>query len=69
MATGKREAALIEKIRDLSPAQVAEVEDFIDFLRQRERERWAATAAATKLSERAFARVWDNPADEDYDKL
>ena len=56
---------LIEKIRFLPPAKVSEVEDF---LCQRDADR-CLSQAATKLSESAFARVWDNPDDADYDQL
>ena len=59
---------LIEKIRLLSPAKVSEVEDFVDFLCQRDTDH-RLSQAATKLSESAFARVWDNPDDDDYDRL
>jgi hypothetical protein len=59
---------LIEKIRILPPERLVEVEDFVDFLRQREEDRRLARAA-TKLSEAAFQRVWDNPDDAEYDKL
>jgi len=59
---------LIEKIRSLSPEKVAEVEDFVDFLKARDEERRLLGAAA-KLSEDAFRRVWDNPDDADYDRL
>ena len=59
---------LIDKIRSLPPQKVAEVEDFVDFLRQREEEH-RLTRAATKLSEEAFRKVWDNQDDADYDQL
>ena len=59
---------LLEKIRNLPPDKVAEVEDFVDFLRQRHDER-KLTRVATKLSENAFGKVWDNPDDADYDRL
>ena len=62
------DSGLIEKIRALPPDKVAEVEDFVDFLRQRDDDRRLARAV-TKLSESAFGRVWDNPADADYDRL
>ena len=45
-----------------------EVEDFVDFLRQREEERRFAKAM-TGASEAAFAKVWDNPNDAEYDRL
>lgn len=62
------EEELVEKIRRLAPERVAEVEDFVDFLRQRDEER-GHTDAAARLSEAAFARVWENPDDADYDRL
>ena len=63
-----QEQALIEKIRQLSPDKQAEVEDFVDFLSQREEDR-RLTQAAAKLSEDAFRQIWDNEADSAYDKL
>ena len=62
------EQELLAKIRTLPPERVAEVEDFIDFLRLRDEEQ-QLTRAASKLSEAAFARVWENPDDADYDRL
>jgi hypothetical protein len=59
---------LIEKIRALPPEKILEVEDFVDFLRSRSEDNRLARAAA-QLSEAAFGRVWDNPADADYDRL
>jgi len=59
---------LFEKIRSLPPERVAEVEDFVDFLRVRDEDR-RLTGAATRLSEEAFTRVWDNPDDAEYDRL
>jgi hypothetical protein len=61
------EETLIEKIRSLPPEKVAEVEEFVDLLRT-SNER-SLTSAASKLSEAAFARVWDNPDDAVYDRL
>ena len=46
---------------------MAEVEDFVEFLTQREDRQ--LTQAASKLAERAFRKVWDNPADAAYDRL
>jgi hypothetical protein len=60
--------AVIEKINELSPDLIIEVEDFVDFIRQRHKER-ALTHAAMAGSERALEKVWDNPEDADYDKL
>ena len=59
---------LIEKIRVLPPDKTVEVEDFVDFLRHRVADR-RLSQAATKLEEAAFAQVWDNPDDADYDQL
>lgn len=59
---------LIEKIGTLPPEKVAEVEDFVDFLRLRIQDR-RLTQAAAKLSEDAFRAVWDNPDDAAYDQL
>jgi hypothetical protein len=61
------EQALIEKIRQLPPQRLAEVEDFVDFLRAREERR--LTQAAAKASEPVFAKAWDNDEDAAYDKL
>lgn len=63
-----QEQELIAKIRKLSPALMVEVEDFIDFLSQRRDDREAVLAAA-RMSESAFAEVWDNPEDAAYDDL
>lgn len=71
MATPKRspsEEELLAKIRCLAPGRLAEVEDFVDFLRERDAQR-DLTSAAAKLSEAAFARIWDSPDDADYDRL
>jgi len=62
------ENRLLDKIRSLRPERVAQVEDFVDFLQARDEER-RLVDAATKLSEDAFRRVWDNPDDAAYDRL
>lgn len=62
------EQSLIEKIRRLPPDKAAVVEDFVDFLDRRDDNR-RLSLAATKLSEDAFHRVWDNPEDAVYDEL
>lgn len=70
MSTPARsEKTLLEKIRRLPAHRVAEVEDFVDFLRSREDGDHELGQAVTKLSEAAFAKVWDNPDDADYDRL
>jgi Protein of unknown function (DUF2281) len=58
---------LIEKIKRLPPERIAEVEDFVDFIAQRDERR--LVQAAAKLSEDAFGRVWDNEEDSVYDQL
>jgi hypothetical protein len=60
--------AILSKMRDLPPEKVAEVEDFVDFLRQRQDD-GRLTRAAAKMSEKAFAEVWSNPDDAAYDRL
>ena len=62
------EQELLAKIRSLPPERAAEVEDFVDFLRLRDEEQ-KLTEAASRLSEAAFAKVWDRPDDADYDRL
>lgn len=59
---------LIEKIQSLPQERVEEVEDFVDFLRARDRDRVLVQASA-RLSEDAFRKVWDNPDDAEYDQL
>ena len=59
---------LIEKIEALPAERIAEIEDFVDFIRSREQER-SLTAAATAASAPAFAAVWSNPEDDIYDGL
>jgi hypothetical protein len=47
---------------------LAEIEDFVDFLRQRQEER-RLTNAVTCASEAAFAKVWGKPDDAEYDRI
>ncbi len=68
MRPNDTEQKLLHKIRGLPPDKAAQVEDFVDFLRERESAR-QLTHAATRLSEDAFAKVWDNDDDADYDRL
>ena len=69
MATRKpRGDRLLSKIRSLPPDKMAEVEDFVDFLHERESER-QVTQSVTRVAEQSFREVWDNPDDADYDKL
>lgn len=67
MSKSARAHTLIDKIRALPPDKAAEVEDFVDFLAERE-DRQLVQAAA-RLSEKAFENVWDNPDDAAYDSL
>jgi hypothetical protein len=70
MNTNLVEQRLIEKIRQLSSPRIIEIEDFIDFLYQRDNQSDAnLTMAATKLSEASFSQVWDNSEDAAYDNL
>lgn len=59
---------LTEKIQTLSPEQIAEVEDFVDFIRLRTQER-GLTRASAEVSAPAFAALWNNPDDDAYDAL
>ena len=61
------EQALIEKIKQLSPQRMAEVEDFVDFFRAREDDQ-RLTHAAAKASETSFGQVWGNDEDAAYDR-
>ncbi|TAM47537.1 MAG: toxin-antitoxin system, antitoxin component, Xre family protein [Gammaproteobacteria bacterium] len=60
--------ALMEKLNKLPPERVAEVEDFVDYLRLKDQDHALAMTAA-KVSEPSFAKVWDNPDDAAYDAL
>ncbi len=62
-----QEKELIEKIKELPPDKIAEVVNFVDFLAHRDDR--ALVEAASKTSESAFAKIWDNPADAEYDSL
>lgn len=59
---------VFKKLQSLSPERIREVEDFIDFLTQREEER-GLVFNAMKTSEIAFEEIWDNPEDAVYDQL
>lgn len=61
-------AQIVEKLRLLSSQRIAEVEDFIDFLQQRDIQQ-QLTRAAAATAEPAFKSIWDNPDDDDYDHL
>ena len=62
------EQEILEKLKQLAPERLTEVEDFVDFLRSRDEER-SLTRTAAKAAEPSFAKVWDNDADADHDRL
>lgn len=57
---------LIEEIQGLSPDWLAEVEDFVEFIRQRDR---TPTSGAAAAGAPTFAALWNNPEDDVYDAL
>ncbi len=59
---------LAERILSLDPEQIAEVEDFVEFLRRRSEEKMFARAAS-ELSAPVFDAIWSNPEDDAYDAL
>jgi hypothetical protein len=59
---------LIKKIAALPPERIAEIEDFVDFIRLREQER-SLTRSAAAASAPAFVALWSNPEDDVYDAL
>ena len=58
---------LIEKIKHLPPQRQVEVENFVDFLTQKDEQK--LVQSAMKMSEKSFEKVWDNDEDAVYDKL
>lgn len=62
------EQALLDKLKALPPERRAEVEDFIDFLQDREIDQ-RLVHATMQGSRPAFNTVWDNPDDAEYDRL
>lgn len=68
MRTQRHIEHLLDKLKALPPARVAEVEDFIDFLHSRNRDRRLVRAAQT-LSEPSLTTLWDNADDAAYDRL
>lgn len=63
-----RPKTLIDKISALPLDRIAEIEDFVDFIGQREKGRSLSRMAAA-ASAPAFAAVWNNPEDDVYDAL
>ena len=66
--TQNPETKLMEKIRSLPPDKITVLEDFLDFLLTRS-EANLIVYTTTQLSEAAFAKIWDNPEDAEYDEL
>ncbi len=65
---GRVNEALIEKIGALPSDRIAEVEDFVDFIRARDSDH-ALSRTSLAASVPAFAQVWSNPEDDAYDAL
>jgi hypothetical protein len=61
-------ATLTERIHSLSAEQIAEVEDFVEFVRLRTEQRQLSRAAAA-VSASSFEAIWENPDDAAYDAL
>ncbi|HEB54934.1 MAG TPA: toxin-antitoxin system, antitoxin component, Xre family protein [Gammaproteobacteria bacterium] len=59
---------LIDKLETLPPERINEVEDFIDFIKQRDQAR-QLTQAAMRTAEPSLKKVWDNLDDAVYDAL
>ena len=57
-----------EKLGSLTPDRLAEVEDFIDFLQQRDQEK-QLRSNYSQASEEVFNKIWDNDDDAIYDRL
>lgn len=68
LATSDDVQGLIDKIRQLLPQRLAEVEDFVDFLRSRE-DGQRLTQVSAKMAEASFAAVWNNDEDAAYDRM
>ena len=68
MADDAHAKSLIDKITAPPAGRIAEVEDFVDFLGERELNA-SIVRATTAASEPAFAAVWENPEGSAYDAL
>lgn len=68
MGKSLQEQDLLEKIWALPEEKIAEVAGFIGFLRLREADR-RLVQSASRISEEALWKVWDNADDADYDRL
>jgi hypothetical protein len=61
-------SSLSDKIQTLSAEQISEVEDFVEFLRQRGQDRELVRSAAM-VSTPALEAIWNNPEDDAYDAV
>jgi hypothetical protein len=59
---------LLQKLHALPPEKMTEVEDFIEFLLQKDDDH-LLRQAALRMSEPALRDAWDNPEDAAYDQL
>jgi len=66
--TNEQEKLIIQKIRSLSPEKINELIDFVDFLNLKDQDR-QLLKAANRMANDAFGKVWDNPEDDEYDRL
>ena len=62
------EQTILEKLKGLRPERIAEVEDFVDFLKTRDEER-SIVQAAGSVAEESLSRIWNNADDAEYDRL
>lgn len=58
----------VAKLKQLPATELAQVNDFIDFLRIRAADR-AMVRAAMQVSESRLDSVWNNALDADYDRI
>ena len=58
---------VVEKLKSLSSERLTQVEDFIDFLQQRDRDIGMGRDFA-RVSEESFRKIWDNDDDAAYDQ-
>ena len=59
---------VVHKLQTLSLERANEVEDFIDFLSQRDTDKQLSQMAMA-VSESTLKELWDNPDDAEYDQL
>ena len=59
---------VVQKLEALAPNRINEVEDFIDFLSQRDTDK-QLTQAAMAASEPTLNAIWNNDDDAEYDQL